>query len=276
MKHKAAGPAKPNRPTGPMGPLARVLLAPLLVSLASLGWPVILEAASPQILVAAAVSLKEAFDEIGGAYKQRTGTRVTFTFGASGELEKQIEAGAPVDVFASAGEKEMRELQAKQLVEPATVANFVSNSLVLVVPASAKLRIHSFADLQQPAVKMIAIGNPKTVPAGQYAEQFLRNTHLWAAIQPRLVFAENVRQVLDYVDHGEVDAGIVYATDAAIAHGKVSVAARAPKGEYGPILYPIAVVKGSRNDQAAREFVRFVLSPSGMNILKKNGFLSNP
>ncbi|HEV2416360.1 MAG TPA: molybdate ABC transporter substrate-binding protein, partial [Terriglobia bacterium] len=187
--------------------------------------------------------------------------------------EKQIEAGAPVDVFASAGEKEMQELQAKQLVEPATVADFASNSLVLVVPAGAKLRIHSFSDLRQPGVKMIAIGNPKTVPAGQYAQQFLRNTHLWSTIQPRLVFAENVRQVLDYVDHGEVDAGIVYATDVAIAHGKVSVVTRAPKGDYGPILYPIAVVKGSRNEQAARGFLQFVLSPAGMSVLKMNGFL---
>ncbi|MGH9400848.1 MAG: molybdate ABC transporter substrate-binding protein [Terriglobia bacterium] len=251
----------------------RILFAALFVALIAAGWPITLRSDGHPILVAAAASLQEAFNEIGGAYKRRTGNSVTLTFGASGELERQIEAGAPVDVFASAGEKEMRELQAKQMVQPSTVADFVSNSLVLVAPTGAKRRIHSFADLRQPAVKMIAIGNPKTVPAGQYAEQFLRNTGLWAAIQPRLVFAENVRQVLDYVDHGEVDAGIVYATDVAIAHGKVSVAARAPKGEYGPILYPIAVVKGSRNDQAAREFVRFVLSPGGMNILKKNGFL---
>lgn len=262
MRHKAAEPSELLRPFG----LILILLASLVV-------PSVAQAAGPQILVAAAVSLKEAFAEIGGMYKQKTGASVTFTFGASGELEKQIEAGAPVDVFASAGEKEMQGLQAKQLVEPATVADFVSNSLVLVVPAGARLRIHSFSDLRQPGVKMIAIGNPKTVPAGQYAQQFLRNIHLWSTIRPRLVFAENVRQVLDYVDHGEVDAGIVYATDVAIAHGKVSVVARAPKGEYGPILYPIAVVKGSRNEQTARGFLQFVLSPAGMSVLKMNGFL---
>ncbi|HEV2419506.1 MAG TPA: molybdate ABC transporter substrate-binding protein, partial [Terriglobia bacterium] len=122
MKHKAAEPCEFLRPFGLM-----------LILFASLVVPSVAQAASPQILAAAAVSLKEAFTEIGSMYKQKTGASVTFTFGASGELEKQIEAGAPVDVFASAGEKEMQELQAKQLVEPATVADFASNSLVLVV-----------------------------------------------------------------------------------------------------------------------------------------------
>ncbi|MGH9431107.1 MAG: molybdate ABC transporter substrate-binding protein [Terriglobia bacterium] len=230
-------------------------------------------AASPQVLVAAAVSLKEAFNEVGSLYKQRTGVSVTFSFGASGELEKQIEAGAPVDVFASAGEMEMRELRAKGLIDSGARTDFVRNSLVLVVPAGSKLRLRSFSDLRKPQVKMIAIGNPRTVPAGRYAKQLLQNDRLWPAILSRLVFAENVRQVLDYVDHGEVDAGIVYATDVEIAHGKVWVVARAPDGEYGPVLYPIAVVKGSSNAQAARSFVQWVLSPEGMKILRKYGFL---
>lgn len=267
---EAAEATRPARQIGWGAPAALVLL---LILMAALSCPAALDAAQPQILVAAAASLKEAFDQIGSMYKQKTGVKVTFTFGASGELEKQIEAGAPVDVFASAGEKEMQMLQAKNLVEPQTAANFASNSLVLVVPAGAKLGIHQFSDLRRPAVKMIAIGNPKTVPAGQYAEQFLRNAGLWQAIEPRLIFAGDVRQVLDYVDHGDVDAGIVYATDAPIAHGKVSIAARAPKGTYGPILYPIAVVKGSRNGRAADGFVQFVLSDAGLSVLKKYGFL---
>jgi len=249
------------------------LRALVLVALSYLAGPQCTQAAGSQILVSAAVSLKEAFNQIAILYKQQSGTRITFNFGASGELEKQIEAGAPVDVFASAGEKEMQELQTKGLIDPSTKADFVRNSLALVVPAGSGSRIHSFRDLAPPQVKLIAIGNPRTVPAGRYAKQLLVNEHLWPQIHSRLVFAEDVRQVLDDVDHGEVDAGIVYATDVEIAHGKVSVAARAPSGDYGPILYPIAVVKGSGNAAGARGFVKLVLSSSGMNILKKFGFL---
>lgn len=261
-----------HKPVSPARRL-RIWALSLLVAAASFSVTVSLEGAQPQILVGAAASLKEAFGQIGSLYKQAAGVKVAFTFGASGELEKQIEAGAPVDVFASAGEQEMQTLQKKHLVVPGTVADFAGNSLVLVVPSGSKLGVRAFSGLRRPEVKMIAIGNPKTVPAGQYAEQFLRNEHLWEAIHPRLIFAEDVRQVLDYVDHGDVDAGIVYATDVPIAHGRAVVAARAPKGTYGPILYPIAVVKGSRNSPAADGFVRFVKSPTGMAVLEKYGFL---
>jgi len=249
------------------------LRALVLMALSCLAGPQCTQAAGSQILVSAAISLKEAFNDIANLYKLRTGTRVTFNFGASGELEKQIEAGAPVDVFASAGEKEMQELQTEGLIDPASRTDFVRNSLVLVAPVGSKLRLHSFRDLAQPQVRKIAIGDPQTVPAGRYARQLLENDHLWPKIEPRIVFAENVRQVLDYVDHGEVDAGVVYATDVGIAHSKVSVVAHVSSGGYDPVLYPIAVVKGSRNPGAAQGFVEFVLSPAGMNVLKKYGFL---
>lgn len=225
-----------------------------------------------QIVVGAAISLKEAFSEIGAVYQRRTGTAVTFSFGASGELEKQIEEGAPIDVFASAAEKEMDDLQRMNLIVASTRADFVHNVLVLVIPAASKLRIHSFSDLENPAVTKIAIGDPKTVPAGQYAQELLRNTRLWPKLQSRLILAENVRQVLDYVARDEVDAGIVYATDVQIAHGRVLTAARAPNNDYGPILYPLAVVKSSLDKKAAKEYVDFVLSPEGVQILEKHGF----
>jgi molybdate transport system substrate-binding protein len=224
------------------------------------------------IVVAAAISLKECFSELGGIYERRTGTKVTFTFGASGELEKQIEAGAPVDVFASAAEREMDELQAKNLIDRATRADFARNSLVLVVPRDSKLQMRSFSDLAKPGVTKIAIGNPKTVPAGQYAQQLLRNTRILPKIESRLILAENVRQVLDYVAREEVDAGIVYATDVQVAQGKVSVAARAPDGDCDPILYPLAVTRDSGNASAAKGFVDLVLSPEGTQILKQYGF----
>jgi len=224
------------------------------------------------IVVGAAISLKESFNELGGIYEHRTGTKVTFTFAASGELEKQIEAGAPVDVFASAAEKEMDELQAKNLIDRATRADFARNSLVLVVPVDSKLQMQSFPDLEKPSVTKIAIGNPKTVPAGQYAQRLLRNTQIWPKIESRLILAENVRQVLDYVAREEVDAGIVYATDVQVAQGKVSIAARGADGDYGPILYPLAVIQDSASANAARGFVGLVLSPEGIQILKKHGF----
>jgi molybdate transport system substrate-binding protein len=225
------------------------------------------------IVVGAAISLKESFNEIGSIYERRTGTKVTFTYGSSGEIEKQVEAGAPVDVFASAAEKEMDELQAKNLIDRATRADFARNSLVLVVPIDSKLQVKSISDLEKPSVTKIAIGNPKTVPAGQYAQELLRNTQLWPKVESRLIMGENVRQVLDYVARGEVDAGIVYATDVQVAQGKVSVAASAADRDYGPILYPLAVVKDSANANAAKGFVDLVVSPEGMQILKKHGFL---
>ncbi len=227
-----------------------------------------------EIVVAAAISLSEAFNEIGRLYHDRTGNTVTFSFASSGELEKQIESGAPVDVFASAGEKEMDQLQAKQLIDPLTRGNFVRNALVLVVPAGSKAALHSFAELQEPSVHRIAIGDPKTVPAGQYAEQLLRNMQLWPMIESRLVLAENVRQVLDYVMREEVEAGIVYATDVKIAKGKAAVAATAPDQYYGPVVYPIAVVKDSGSPQAGRDFVNLVRSADGVRILTKYGFLA--
>ncbi len=224
------------------------------------------------IVVSAAVSLENAFTEIAHIYTAQTGTKVDFSFGGSGELEKQIEAGAPVDVFASAGEKEMNQLQAQQLIETSTRADFTGNSLVLVVPADSRLRLASFGQLTSPAVKRIAVGNPKTVPAGLYAQQSLRHLHLWSRLHPRLIFAEDVRQVLDYVMRDEVNAGIVYSTDVPIAHGKARIVAKAPEGSYGPVLYPIAAIKGSSHPAAARGFIRLVGSRQGQGILKKYGF----
>ena len=257
--------------------MRRLLLKPIfLVGLSVLGGSTQTGtyAQARQIVVAAAISLKEAFGEIGRLYQNRTGGNLTFSFAASGELEKQIEAGAPVDVFASAGEKEMDQLQTKQLIDPSTRTDFARNTLVLVVSGRSEPNLHSFADLEQPVVKRIAIGNPKTVPAGQYAQQLLQTMQLWTKLESRLVLAENVRQVLDYVVREEVGAGIVYATDVQAAQGKATLVARAPDLGYGPILYPIAVVKDSASAHAAKEFVDLVRSPEGIRILEKYGFLA--
>lgn len=224
------------------------------------------------LTVSAAVSLKDAFNEIGEVYKAKTDRKVNFNFGASGALQKQIETGAPVDVFASAGEKQMNELASKNLIDAANRRDFARNELVLIVPADSKLNLPDFAQLNNPDIKKIAVGNPKTVPAGQYTAQVLEKLNLQNSLQTKLIFAEDVRQVLDYVVRGEVDAGIVYVSDAKIAAEKVRVVATAAEDTHEPILYPMAIIKDTKQKQSAQEFINVVLSAEGQNILRKYGF----
>jgi molybdate transport system substrate-binding protein len=225
------------------------------------------------LTVSAAVSLKDAFNEIAGLYEKRNGAKIHFNYGASGVLQKQIESGAPADVFASAGAKQMDDLAAKDLIVQDSRKDFAGNSLVLIVPAKGTT-VSSFADLANPSVKKVAVGNPKTVPAGQYTEQTLNRLKLLPPIQPKLIFAEDVRQVLDYVVRDEVEAGIVYASDALTASGRVKVVAHAPDDSHDPILYPIAMVKDSKQQEAARKLIDLVLSSEGQAILVKHGFLA--
>ncbi len=247
-------------------------------SLVCLGLLLLLHGGDPpseRILVSAAISLKDGFEEIGRLLESRSGIASDFNFGASGILQKQIEAGAPVDVFASAGEKEMDDLQAKGYILKETRHDFAGNDLELIVPNGHKPVPSSFPDLSNPAFRRLAIGNPKTVPAGHYAEQTLRSLGIWGTVQPRVIMAEDVRQVLDYVMRGEVDAGIAYATDVPIARGRVLDVARAPARTHDPILYPIAVVKDTRRKAAALRFVDTVLSAEGQKVLAKYGFLGS-
>jgi len=224
------------------------------------------------LTVSAAVSLKDAFTEIGELYKTKTGRGVGFNFGASGALQKQIETGAPVDLFASAGASQMDELAKKSLIDAATRRDFAQNTLVLIVPKDSKLNAAAFSDLTKPEFRKIAAGNPKTVPAGQYTEQVFEKINLKNELQPKLIFAEDVRQVLDYVVRGEVDAGIVYGSDAFVAGEKVRIAATVPEASHPPIRYPLAIVRDSRQKTAAQEFIELVLSAEGQAVLKKYGF----
>jgi molybdate transport system substrate-binding protein len=227
-----------------------------------------------ELIVSAAVSLKDAFTELGRLHEAQTGARVRFNFGASGILQKQIEQAAPVDVFASAGARQMDELAATGLILADTRRDFARNQLALVVPADAQTPFDSFEQLATPRVRRIAVGNPKTVPAGQYTEQLLTNLKLWEGLQTKLVLAEDVRQVLDYVARGETEAGVVYVSDVAAAQGKVKLAARAPAELHAPILYPIAVVRDTKQADEARAFVAFVVSPAGQSVLARYGFVA--
>jgi len=225
-----------------------------------------------EITVSAGASLRDAFQEIGRLYEARTGRHVSFNFGASGALQKQIEAAAPVDVFASAGAQQMDALADKNLIDRDTRRDFARNELVVVTPQTGAPQINSFPDLEAEAVRRVAVGNPRTVPAGQYAEQVFNNLGLAAKLQPKLILAEDVRQVLDYVARGEVDAGVVYRTDAQVAGSSVRIAAVAPESSHEPILYPIAVVRESRNGEAARSFVELVAGAEGQGVLRRYGF----
>lgn len=223
------------------------------------------------LTVSAAASLTNAFKDIGAAFESANPeTKVQFNFAASGALLQQIAKGAPVDVFASADQETMNQAEQQQLVKPGVRMNFVSNSLVVVVPSDAAAAPKALADLAAPAVKRVAIGVPASVPVGRYTKAVLEKAQLWRAIEAKMIGAQSVRQALDYVARGEVDAGFVYGTDAAIMPDKVKVAFVVPTDML--VLYPIAPVAVSTNPVAAQKFVAYVLAPAGQAALAKYGF----
>jgi molybdate transport system substrate-binding protein len=256
-------------PLGILGALV-ALLAALVLSPAP-------AACADSVVVSAAMSLKSAFEEIGArAAAASGGARPAFNFGASGDLLAQIRGGAPADVFASASAKDMDVLDAEGSLLPGTRIDFAANEIVLIVPAATTIGASSFADLAKPAVARIAMVNPKTGPAGRYAEEVFASAGLADLVRPKIIFAENVRQVLDYVARGEVEAGIVYATDAQARPQDVTVVATAPAGSHKPVVYPIAVLKGSTHPEAAKAFLAAVRSELGQAILARHGFASVP
>jgi molybdate transport system substrate-binding protein len=222
------------------------------------------------LTVSAAASLGDAMKAIAPLFEaHRPGVTLRFNLAASGVLLQQLAAGAPVDAFASADEETMDRAVAQKLVDPATRRVLATNTLLLVAPAGSRLA--GLDALAGPGVRRIALGKPASVPAGRYAQQALEARGQWAALQPKLVPADNVRQVLDYVARGEVDAGFVYATDAATATAsKVRVVA--PVAGHAAIRYPVAVAADSRHAAAARAFVQFLASPAAQAVLRQQGF----
>jgi len=228
-------------------------------------------AQAAELTVSAAASLTNAFKDIGAAYEaQNPGTKLLFNFAASGALLQQIAKGAPVDVFASADQETMDQAQQQQLVKPETRHNFAGNSLVVIVPGDSPLALKAVQDLLAPKVMRIAIGVPASVPVGRYTKGVLEKAGVWARVEAKMIGAASVRQALDYVARGEVDAGVVYATDAALMPDKVKVAFTVPTQV--PVLYPVASVAGSTNAADAGKFTAFVLSAPAQAILVKYGF----
>jgi molybdate transport system substrate-binding protein len=224
-----------------------------------------------EITVSAAASLKNALDEIKLIYEgNNPGIILILNISSSGTLQHQIEQGAPVDLFISAGQSQMDSLEEKQLIDNATRVNLVGNDLVLVV-GKGNSSVKSFADLKKPGVKYIGIGEPKSVPAGIYAKEVLTSLKLWDTLKAKCVEAKDVRQVLAYVETGDAEAGLVYKSDTVVSD-KVRIAAVAPADAHKPILYPAAVIKSSKNGEAAQEFLRFMNNPEGRRIFVKYGF----
>ena len=255
--------------------LAMKMLAPtrcMLIGCAVvLAASVCLAAGAADLTVSAAASLSNAFRELGSIFEaQNPATKVVFNFGASDALLAQIAKGAPVDVFAAADQESMDRAEAQKLLAPGSRRNFVSNSLVLITPADGTLVLTSLADLQKAEVRRVTLGTPSGVPVGRYAKGALEAARLWAAVEPKAVYAQNVRQSLDYVARGEVEAGFVYATDAAIQKDKVKIAFTVPTET--PISYPVAAVAGSPNPDAARKFVDFLITPATQTVLARYGF----
>ncbi len=219
------------------------------------------------------MSLKDALDQVAEAYHaQKPAVVLHFNLGGSGTLQRQIEQGAPVDLFISASPKEMDGLQSKDLLMPGTRKDLLKNRIVLIIPVGdSRVKIESFQDLAKPDVKLIAVGEPKTVPAGEYAQEVLTHLRLYDQLKSKFVLGRDVRQVLTYVATKNVDAGIVYVTDA-LSSQEVKIVATAPEDSHSAVTYPVAILKGSKDMAAARDFEGFLLGSQARAIFQKFGF----
>ena len=247
--------------------LCVVKLAAVALAL-SAAWP-----ASGQVQVFAAASLNDSLKEIASRYQTRTGEKIAFNFGASSFLARQITEGAPADIFFSADEAKMDQLEAKGLIIQPSRQSRLSNSLVIVTETRSGLSIRSAADLAGPGVKRLALADPQTVPAGIYAKLYLEKLGLWPAIRPKVVPMDNVRATLAAVESGNVEAGMVYKTDAAISK-KVKVTCEIPPAEGPAISYSMALLKEAPHLESARRFFQELQSEDASRIFARYGFIA--
>lgn len=222
------------------------------------------------VTVFAAASLTESLKEIASTYEQETGDKIVFNFAASGTLARQIEAGAPADIFFSADESKADDLERKGLIVKGTRQSRLQNSLVIVAQPDVT-NIHSPADLTNAAIQRIALGDVKTVPAGTYAQTYFEKCGLWSALGPKIIPCENVRAVLAAVESGNVDAGAVYKTDAAISK-KVKVAFEVPVSDGPKISYPLALLANAPQPQAANKFLDYLWGNQARSVFLRYRF----
>ncbi|MDJ0898965.1 MAG: molybdate ABC transporter substrate-binding protein [Xenococcus sp. MO_188.B8] len=230
---------------------------------------------SIELTVSAAASLKNVMEEIALLYQQEyPDNKIIYNFASSGSLQWQIEQGAPVDIFISAAVTKMDALEKQDLLLRETRRDLLKNQIVLVAPKSNKnnsLQLDSFDDLTTNKITMIALGEPNSVPVGQYAQEVLTSFEIANKVNSQAVYAKDVRQVLNYVTTGNVDAGIVYRTDAQVSDN-VKIVATAPETSHSPVIYPIAVIKDSDNSDAASELIEFLTTPEVQTVFEEYGF----
>lgn len=226
------------------------------------------------ITIAAAASLKKCMDDkLIPMFKEKyPNIKVEATYDSSGKLQTQIEEGASIDVFMSAAMKQMNELDKKGLIVKDSIVQLLENKVVLILPKSSNKDIKTFEDILKS--DKIAIGDPKSVPAGQYAKEVFENLKIWDKVSEKASLGTNVTEVLNWVGEGSADAGVVYSTDAA-SKDSVKVIAEAPKGSISKVIYPVGVVKATKNEKAAKAFTEFLQSDEAIKIFESYGFAAN-
>jgi molybdate transport system substrate-binding protein len=224
-----------------------------------------------ELTVSAAASLTDALGEIRKSFEEENkNIKLIYNFGSSGTLQQQILQGAPVDLFFSASPDKFNQLTEKGHINEQSSIDLVTNEIVLIAPDDKKNEVNSFGDLRGSA-KKISIGIPESVPAGKYAKEMLETIGMWNEIEDKIVYAKDVRQVLTYVETGNVDAGIVYKTDAILSK-KVNIIASAKEGAHTPIIYPLGIVSDTTYPKEAKIFYQYMQSQEALRILEKYGF----
>jgi molybdate transport system substrate-binding protein len=225
-----------------------------------------------ELMISAAASLKDALNEIKTSFEQEhPNTSVTYNFGSSGKLAQQVEQGVPADVFLSASKKDMDTLQEKNLIVKDSRVDFAKNELALITNKDNPLTVSSFEDIDPDNIKHFAIGEPQSVPAGRYTQETFQTLHLWDKLQSKLVYGNDVRQVLTYVESGNAEVGVVYSTDALVSK-KVKILATAKPEWHKPIIYPAATIINSPHKDEAKAFITYLSSEKGKETLSKYGF----
>ena len=232
-------------------------------------------APSTQLTVSAAASLKDVMTEIEQIYEQEyPQSEIIYNFASSGSLQRQIEQGAPVDVFISAATNKMDALAEQELLLTETRRDLLKNQMVLIAPennSKSNFKIDNFNDLTTEKITTVALGQPASVPAGKYAQEVLNSFQIAEKVNSKAVYAKDVRQVLNYVATGNVDAGVVYQTDARVAD-RVAIVATAPEDTHSPVIYPIAAMKDSDRPEAAAELIEFLTTPEAQAVFEEYGF----
>lgn len=229
------------------------------------------ETETVELTVSAAISLTDALNEIKDAYEEDNNVNITFNFGGSGTLTQQIRQGAPVDVFISADQEWMDQLEEENIIIPDTRENITGNSLVMIANEESAMDYDSFENINGDDIGQIAIGNPESVPAGKYTEQALKTIGLWEELEDKFILAKDVRQVLTYVESGNADIGFVYESDT-LTSDSIQTIASADPNWHDPIIYPGAVVANTEYEEEATAFAAYLLSDEAQEILSKHGF----